>query len=79
MKYSSRERYSKIIKEKASKLGFDFCGISEAGKLDGEEERLTSWLSKGYHGKMTYMSNHFEKRLDPTKLVPGAKSSYNFV
>lgn len=55
-------------------MGFDFCGISKATKLHDEEAKLDAWLSRGYHGKMTYMENHFDKRLDPTKLVPGAKS-----
>ncbi len=63
-----------LVKQKAKALGFDFCGISKAEKLDGEEAQLESWLSKGFHGKMAYMQNHFDKRLDPAKLVPGAKS-----
>jgi epoxyqueuosine reductase len=54
--------------------GFDFCGISTARRLDEEEKNLESWLKSGFHAKMAYMNNHFEKRLDPTKLVPGAKS-----
>ena len=74
MKYSSKENHTKLIKHKARSLGFDFCGISKAAKLHDEEAKLETWLSKGYHGKMTYMENHFEKRLDPTKLVPGARS-----
>ena len=55
-------------------LGFSFVGISKAEFLDEEAERLETWLNSGRHGKMSYMENHFEKRLDPTKLVPGAKS-----
>ena len=74
MKFSSKERLSKIIKEKSRQAGFDFCGISRAEKLSDESGHLESWLSKGYHGKMAYMANHFEKRLDPSELVPGAKS-----
>lgn len=50
------------------------CGISKATKLEKEEAKLEQWLKNGYHGKMQYMENHFDKRLDPTKLVPGAKS-----
>lgn len=63
-----------LIKQKASALGFDYCGISKAEKLEDEEPKLETWLTKGYHGKMSYMENHFDKRLDPTKLVEGAKS-----
>ena len=74
MKYSSKEKHTNLIKQKALALGFDFCGISKARKLDEEETNLESWLSKDFHGKMAYMENHFDLRLDPSKLVPGAKS-----
>lgn len=74
LNYSAKAKHSKIIKEKAIAHGFDFCGISSAGKLEKEANKLETWLSKGFHGKMAYMENHFEKRLDPTKLVPWAKS-----
>lgn len=74
MKFSAKERHTQLIKQKALALGFDYCGISKAEKLDKEEANLETWLSKGYHGKMSYMENHFVKRLDPTKLVVGAKS-----
>jgi epoxyqueuosine reductase len=72
--YSSKEKNTRFIKQKAKELGFDYCGISKAEKLHKEEARLEQWLSKGYQGKMGYLENHFEKRLDPTLLVPGAKS-----
>jgi len=62
------------IKVFAKELGFDFCGISEADFLEEEAPRLEQWLNKGMHGKMSYMENHFDKRLDPRILVPGAKS-----
>jgi epoxyqueuosine reductase len=62
------------IKSMARELGFLDCGISVAGHLDKESDKLEKWLSKGYHGTMQYLENHFDKRLDPTKLVPGAKS-----
>jgi epoxyqueuosine reductase len=63
-----------IVKQEAALLGFDFCGISNAGFLEAEAAQLESWLNQNYHGKMAYMANHFDKRLDPRKLVPGAKS-----
>lgn len=62
------------IKSKAAELGFDFCGISKAGFLEEEAPRLETWLNRNYNGEMAWMANHFDKRLDPTKLVPGAKS-----
>ena len=55
-------------------MGFDFCGIAKAEFLEEEAPRLENWLNQGMHGRMSYMENHFDKRLDPCKLVPGAKS-----
>jgi epoxyqueuosine reductase len=62
------------IKEKCNELGFDYCGIARAERLDDDARRLDAWLTKGMHGKMQYMENHFDLRTDPTRLVPGAKS-----
>ncbi|MFN6378485.1 MAG: tRNA epoxyqueuosine(34) reductase QueG [Flavobacteriales bacterium] len=62
------------IKQFAKELGFSFCGISKAEFLEEEAPRLETWLQQGMHGKMSYMENHFDKRLDPRLLVPGAKS-----
>ena len=66
--------YSKMIKAEAKRLGFLSCGISRADFLEEEAPRLEAWLKKGMHGEMAYMENYFDKRLDPRKLVPGAKS-----
>ena len=66
--------YTSFVKNTAKSLGFDYCGIAKACKLDEDEKRLESWLNKGLHGKMSYMENYFDLRIDPTKLVPGAKS-----
>jgi len=66
--------HTQLIKMEAKRLGFLSCGISEAGFLEVEAPRLEHWLDRNAHGKMSYMGNHFDKRLDPTKLVPGAKS-----
>src|SRR5215212_11709354 len=68
-----RENTVKIRKE-ALRLGFEACNIAQAQPLDEEARRLESWLNKGYHGSMGYMENHFDLRIDPRKLVPGAKS-----
>ena len=65
---------TKMIKEEAKRLGFLSCGVSKAGFLEQEAPRLEQWLKKQMHGEMSYMENHFDKRLDPTKLVDGAKS-----
>ena len=67
-------QHSQLIKDRAKRLGFLSCGISNAGFLEDEAPRLEQWLRQGHHGSMTYMERNFDKRLDPTKLVPGAKS-----
>ncbi|MFT5102860.1 MAG: epoxyqueuosine reductase [Candidatus Latescibacterota bacterium] len=66
--------YTKLIKEEAERLGFMSCGISKAEFLEEEAPRLENWLNQNMHGEMQYMENHFDKRLDPTKLVPDSKS-----
>ena len=68
------QRHTNLIKNEAARLGFDYCGIARAGALDEDARRLESWLTKGFHGSMKYMENHFDLRIDPTRLVPGAKS-----
>jgi epoxyqueuosine reductase len=71
---NNKSTYSNIIKQEAKRLGFDFCGISKAEFLEEEAPRLEKWLSENKHGKMEYMENHFDKRLNPTLLVDDAKS-----
>jgi epoxyqueuosine reductase len=68
-----------FIKSTASNLGFSFCGISKAEFLRDEAPRLEEWLKRNYQGEMHYLENHFDKRLDPTLLVPGAKSVISLV
>ncbi|MDP6909151.1 MAG: tRNA epoxyqueuosine(34) reductase QueG, partial [Flavobacteriales bacterium] len=63
-----------LIKQEAERLGFLQCGISKAEFLDKEAPRLERWLNANMHGEMGYMANHFDKRLDPTELVEGAKT-----
>jgi epoxyqueuosine reductase len=65
---------SQLIKAEAMRLGFDQCGISKAEFLEEEAPRLEQWLKNNHHGSMSYMENHFDKRLDPRLLVDGAKS-----
>ena len=66
--------YSKLIKAEAQRLGFLSCGISKAGFLEEEAPRLENWLNNNMNGQMSYMENHFDKRLNPTLLVDDAKS-----
>ena len=66
--------HTRMIREEAARLGFSFAGIARAEQMDEEARRLESWLNAGMHGQMGYMANHFDKRIDPRKLVEGAKS-----
>lgn len=79
---SKKAVYAQSIKTEAKRLGFLSCGISKAEFLEEEAPRLESWLHQNKHGKMHYMENHFDKRLDPTLLVEGSKSvislTYNY-
>jgi epoxyqueuosine reductase len=68
------DRYKSFIKRKAAELGFFYCGFSKAGFLEEEAPKLERWLHEGRHGKMSYMENHFDKRLNPTLLVEEANS-----
>ena len=71
---NSTTKHTFMIKTEAKRLGFLSCGISKAGFLEEEAPRLEKWLNQNMHGEMQYMENHFDKRLDPTKLVEGSKS-----
>ncbi len=74
--------HTQLIKEKAIALGFSACGIAKADYLSDQAEKLEKWLAQNLHGEMSYMANHYDMRLDPRLLVPGAKSvislSYNY-
>lgn len=71
---AQKSKHTALIKAEAKRLGFLSCGISKAGFLEAEAPRLEAWLQQNRHGQMSYMENHFDKRLDPTLLVDGAKS-----
>jgi len=70
----SAEFNTAFIKTSAKNLGFNFCGVAKAVKLDEDARRLEAWLHNGLHGSMRYMENYFDLRVDPTLLVPDAKS-----
>jgi len=71
---NNKEKYTQLIKAEAQRLGFLSCGISKAGFLEEEAPRLENWLNNQMNGQMSYMENHFDKRLNPTLLVDDAKS-----
>lgn len=71
---SNTARHTRVIKNIAADMGFDHCGIAKAHRLEEDARRLENWLNKGMHGTMQYMEDHFDLRIDPSKLVPGARS-----
>ncbi len=71
---NSATTHTRLIRTLAAAQGFQHCGITKAVRLDDDARRLERWLSKGMHGTMAYMERNFELRVDPTRLVPGAKS-----
>lgn len=75
----SKATYTQKIKEEAQRLGFMACGVAKARFLEEEAPKLESWLNQNYQGEMAWLANHFEKRLDPGKLVPGAKSVVSLI
>mgnify|MGYP003575063319 FL=1 len=68
------EQNTLLVKQLAQTFGFDYCGVARAQKLDDDARKLEAWLKGGYHGGMQYMENYFDLRIDPTQLVPGARS-----
>lgn len=68
------QKRTQQVRQFAYELGFDGCGFSRAGRLEPEERKLEEWLNQGRHSQMQWMEKNFDKRVDPTKLVPGAKT-----
>ncbi len=73
------QTHTNMIRTEAQRLGFDQVGMAKAEFMDEEARHLEQWLQQGMHGQMHYMANHFDKRVDPTQLVPGAKSVISLV
>jgi epoxyqueuosine reductase len=72
--HMSKQAFTQFIKSEARDLGFDYCGISKAERLDDDARRLEQWLNRGRQGQMKYMEKYFDMRIDPAMLVPGARS-----
>jgi epoxyqueuosine reductase len=76
MNSAEKSRFIKLI---AAAEGFDYCGITAARPLDEDARKLANWLQQGKHGEMQYMEKHFDLRVNPYKLLPGAKSVICFL
>lgn len=77
--HAAAAKNTALIREAATRLGFAYMGVSPASFMEPEARRLEHWLNKGYQGSMDYMARHFDLRVDPRKLVPGAKSVISFL
>ena len=79
---SNKQKLTNFIKSKSVDLGFISCGISKADFLEEEAANLENWLKNEMHGEMSYMERNFDMRLDPRKILNGAKSvislTYNY-
>ncbi len=69
-----RQTRSALVKKHAIDLGFTDCRVAKAEELTQDARFLEKWLNANNHGEMSYLENHFDKRIDPRKLVPGGKS-----
>lgn len=75
----NKSKYTQLIRNHALELGFDACGFAKAGRLEDEERRLEQWLKEDRQGTMDWMNQNFDKRVDPTLLVPGSKTVVSLI
>ena len=61
------------IRQRAAELGFDACRFTTAAP-PASTEKFSGWLAEKYHGDMTWLERNAEKRVDPQKVLPGAKT-----
>ena len=61
--------------QKGRQLGFDLIAVTTADPIpEKHAQYLSEWLAAGHAGGMEYMHRNLEKRLNPAKLLPNAKS-----
>jgi len=70
----NQKNIAATIRTLVLETGFTDCGFAPAGELKEDAARLRKWMDREMHAGMKYMENHFDKRTDPSRLVPGAKS-----
>jgi epoxyqueuosine reductase len=67
------QRLTDRIKKHAKSLAFDLIGITSAA-APPHAEQFQHWLAQDFHGEMAYMAKNVPKRVDPQKILPGARS-----
>jgi epoxyqueuosine reductase len=71
---STEYQASVLVKRLAVQAGFDLVGIARIQELGEDVGRVTDWVEQGHHGTMGYMARNTDRRLDPTRILPGARS-----
>lgn len=69
----TRAALTEAVKARALELGFDLVAVGPADPPE-HGEAFEAWLDSGYAGSMGYLARGREKRLDPGKPLPGARS-----
>jgi len=69
-----KDDFTRRLKTRASELGFSLCGIARARKLEELVPYFRDWLNAGMHDIMNYLERDLEKRVNPSAMLPGAKS-----
>lgn len=63
------------VKAEALRLGFSACGLAPAAPIEAAHaERLRHWVAEGCHADMGYIADRLDMRLDPRRLVEGART-----
>src|SRR5262245_34496144 len=64
---------AQLVHKLAREVGFTLVGIAPA-EATNYEEHIRKWIATGQHGEMAYLKDQLDERLDPCRLVSGAKS-----
>jgi len=67
-------QFADAIKREARALGFSGVGIAPAAALPDHQRHFRRYLAEGRHAGMSYLEEEPERREDPSRLLPGAKS-----
>lgn len=70
----SPQELTQAIKQKASELGFDLCGVAPADIGKNDFDFFSRWVSKGYHASMQWLEKNPHKRSHPSNVLENAKS-----
>jgi epoxyqueuosine reductase len=63
-----------LIRQRAKELGFDDCRFTPAAAPDSAKQ-FQNWVAEGKFGEMAWIERNAEKRTDPQKVLPNAKTA----